>query len=272
MATGLLLAFVLGLIGCVKDSKTDYIARVDDLVLTEEDLFRTTPPEYISRITEDQKKRYIEEWIEEALFFLEAQKQHLDKDPVIMERLNQVRWQILVEAYVEHEIRSRIEITEDDLLAYFDYHNEEFVRLDEEWRASHILVSTEEKGLEILEELKQDKGFDDLAIEHSEDPSAENGGDLGYFSREEILPELSAVLMKMEIGQISGLIKSDFGYHLLQLTDYQPAGTIKDFEDVREEIKNLLFFDKYNKLSHQLVDSLRTVHLIETQYGINDSL
>ncbi|MBN2543002.1 peptidyl-prolyl cis-trans isomerase [bacterium] len=266
------LFMVILISNCEKGDNGEYVAKVDELKLSVDDLYENTPQEYLDNISKEQKKRYIEDWIQEALFYKEALKMGLDKNPAVQKKLEEARWQIIVESFLEEEIRSKIEITDDEIQNYYNAHQEEYFRTEDEWRASHILVSTEEKAESIMNELTEDKQFEALATEKSEDPSAEAGGDLGYFTKDEILPELADVLSDMGIGQISPIIPTEFGYHILKLTDFQPHGTVKNIEEVKDEIQNILFMEKYMHMNKSLVDSLRTIHHVETNPDIWDSL
>ena len=86
-------------------------------------------------------------------------------------------------------------------------------------KASHLLVKTEEEALKIKEEINNGKEFAKAAKEVSLCPSGENGGDLGYFTRGQMVKEFEDAAFSMEVGQVSNPIKTQFGYHLIYLTD-----------------------------------------------------
>ena len=86
-------------------------------------------------------------------------------------------------------------------------------------KASHLLVKTEEEALKIKEEINKGKEFAKAAKEVSLCPSGENGGDLGYFTRGQMVKEFEDAAFSMEVGQVSNPIKTQFGYHLIYLTD-----------------------------------------------------
>ncbi len=86
-------------------------------------------------------------------------------------------------------------------------------------KASHLLVKTEEEALKIKEEINNGKDFAKAAKEVSLCPSGENGGDLGYFTRGQMVKEFEDAAFSMEVGQVSNPIKTQFGYHLIYLTD-----------------------------------------------------
>ncbi len=88
-------------------------------------------------------------------------------------------------------------------------------------KASHILVKTEEEALKIKEEIINGKDFSQAAKESSLCPSGQNGGDLGYFSKGQMVKEFENVAFSMNKGEISNPVKTQFGYHLIYVTDKQ---------------------------------------------------
>ncbi len=86
-------------------------------------------------------------------------------------------------------------------------------------KASHILVKTEEEAIKIQEEINKGKDFSQAAKEFSLCPSGQNGGDLGYFTKGQMVKEFEDAAFSMEKGQLSNPIKTQFGYHLIYLTD-----------------------------------------------------
>lgn len=88
-----------------------------------------------------------------------------------------------------------------------------------EIRASHILVNNEEHAKQLLEEIKKGVKFEDLAKKFSKCPSGSKGGDLGFFGKGMMVPQFENAAFKLKIGEISSLIKTQFGYHLIKKTD-----------------------------------------------------
>ena len=86
-------------------------------------------------------------------------------------------------------------------------------------KASHILVKTENEALNLRNEISEGKDFARIAKEFSLCPSGQNGGDLGYFGRGEMVKEFEDAAFSMEVGDVSNPVKTQFGYHLIKLTD-----------------------------------------------------
>ncbi|MCJ8336854.1 MAG: peptidylprolyl isomerase [Pseudomonadales bacterium] len=87
--------------------------------------------------------------------------------------------------------------------------------------ARHLLVATEEQCIEIKEQIAAGASFADMAKEHSSCPSGRSGGDLGSFSKGQMVPEFDKVVFEEEINVVHGPVKTQFGYHLLETTERQ---------------------------------------------------
>src|SRR5207302_81044 len=105
-----------------------------------------------------------------------------------------------------------------------------------EVHARHILVETEDEAKAIAEELKKGGDFAELAKKKSKDPGASDGGDLGFFTKEQMVPEFSAVAFTLEPGKISDPVKSQFGWHIIKVEEKR-ARKAPDFEQVKAQIE-----------------------------------
>ena len=111
---------------------------------------------------------------------------------------------------------------------------------EEEVRARHILVATQEEANEIVRQLREDKAdFAALAKEKSKDPGAADGGDLGFFGKDQMVPEFSEVAFKMYEGQISNPVKSQFGWHVIKLEEKRKK-PVPEFDKVKDQIQTYL--------------------------------
>ncbi|MCP4411056.1 MAG: peptidylprolyl isomerase [Gammaproteobacteria bacterium] len=86
-------------------------------------------------------------------------------------------------------------------------------------RARHILVSSQEECDKLKEQIEGGSDFEEVAKEHSTCPSGKSGGDLGEFSPGQMVPEFDQVVFKEEVGKVHGPVKTDFGYHLIEITN-----------------------------------------------------
>lgn len=110
------------------------------------------------------------------------------------------------------------------------------ITAEPEVRARHILVETEDEAKQVAEELKKGADFAELAKKKSKDPGASDGGDLGYFTKDQMVPEFSKVAFETEAGKISAPVKSQFGWHVIKVEDKRNRQA-PDFEQVKAQIE-----------------------------------
>ena len=145
------------------------------------------------------------------------------------------------------EAQSTMTVLPADLQRYYNGNIAQY-QTPEEIRASHILLNTEgqdeatvrAQAEDLLAQLEAGADFATLATTHSEDPgTAVNGGDLDYFGRGRMVPEFEAAAFALDVGETSGIVQTQYGFHIIRLVDKQPA-TTQSFDDVRPQIEDLL--------------------------------
>lgn len=147
-----------------------------------------------------------------------------------------IRGQLRNEALRERVVGS-IEPTEEELRSYFENDILAY-ETEEEIRASHILVQDEDTANQILEEVALGQSFAELAKEYSIDTgTADEGGDLGWFSRGQMVIEFEEAAFALEKGEISEPVKTNYGYHIIQLVDRQAAST-PTLEGVKDQVRD----------------------------------
>ncbi len=179
----------------------------------------------------------------------EAAKQYYDAHPKEFEIPEQARVEYAVLS--QDAVASRATVSEEEIKTWYESHKDNY-KQSEERRASHILFRVEEenkkdkdkkraKAEALLEQVrKSPAAFADLAKKHSDDPgSAQKGGDLGFFGRESMVKPFEDAAFALKEGEISGLIESDFGFHIIKLTGIR-AERVKPLAEVRGEIETEL--------------------------------
>ncbi len=162
--------------------------------------------------------------------------------------ITNMRKELLVSKHKEEFLKG-IEIADDEAKEYYDENKDNLIVI----RASHILVATEEEGREILERLKDGEDFATLATLKSIDSvSAAHGGDLGYFGKGQMIPEFEDAAFALEEGEISELVKTEVGYHIIQLNEKRDA-----YEELSDDIKNLLKEEQYLNKIQKLRDDAK---------------
>jgi foldase protein PrsA len=170
----------------------------------------------------------------------EAFTSALQQNNVSMDKIREdIEFYLLAEKLIEPDIS----ITDEEMKTYFEENKDSFDE-KEQVKASHILVEDEATAKKVKEELDTGKDFAELAKEYSTDTSnAADGGDLGYFSKGEMAEEFEKAAFEMEVNTVSNPVKTDFGYHIIKVSD-KKAAKAATFEDHKGKIKELLFDEK----------------------------
>ncbi|MGB9840808.1 foldase protein PrsA [Thermovenabulum sp.] len=143
-------------------------------------------------------------------------------------------------------IAPRINITEEEMKSYFNEHKDEFAQ-KEQVRARHILVDDEKLANEISAKLKNGQDFAELAKQYSKDTATkENGGDLGFFSRGDMVKEFEDVAFSLKVGEISSPVKTQYGYHIIKVEEKKEAQEAS-FDKSKEKIRDILFNQKFQQ-------------------------
>ena len=185
------------------------------------------------------KLRYpfvVEYLIERHLLAQLAVKEGIADTDEYKRRLALYQAKALRDAYFFQKIRPQV--TEEEIRKVYD---DEAVKLQqtERVRARHILVGTEQEAKDILGRLAKGEKFEDLAKQFSLDGSKDYGGDLGYFTQAEMVPEFSKATFTLKVGETSQPIKTDFGWHIIRLED-KKQGAAQPFDQVKSAIRNVL--------------------------------
>jgi peptidyl-prolyl cis-trans isomerase C len=205
--------------------------RQSDLAMAEEDLAQNIPPQ----IQGDAKKDYLVAYLTDVILVAkaaEAKKVQDTKD--FKARLTYNRNKLLMESMLQSEAKAAVtpeatkKVYDDALKQMGD---------EQEVRARHILVPTEDEAKAILAELKKGTDFAELAKQKSKDPgAAAEGGDLGWFGKEQMVPEFAETAFKLDKGQVSDPVKTQFGWHIIKVEDKRTK-PVPEFDKVKDQIE-----------------------------------
>ncbi|MBN2443574.1 MAG: peptidylprolyl isomerase [Spirochaetales bacterium] len=158
-----------------------------------------------------------------------------------------IRDNMMLRKYLSDEFYAKVVVEEDEMKKFFTA-NEEHFYSPEKINASHILFTKEDKAKaeEIREALVKGKNFSDTAKEFSQCPSKEKGGELGLFTRGQMVPEFEKAAFQLKVGEISGVVETQFGYHIIKVTSKQDS-TKLDYEDVKEAIRKQITEKEVNE-------------------------
>jgi peptidyl-prolyl cis-trans isomerase C len=173
--------------------------------------FRQMPLEVIYSVLLDRV-------IDFRLLANEAERQDVASDPGVEAALEQARRDVLRDAFVRQKIDEGT--TDAKLHERYEQLKQSADFMKEEVHASHILLKSEDEAKAVIQELAAGADFATVAKQKSVGPSASNGGDLGYFTREQMVPEFAAAAFALEVGQVSSEpVQTQFGWHVIKVLD-----------------------------------------------------
>jgi len=225
--------------------------RQSDLAFAEEEIggnMPTIPPE--------QKRDYLINYLVDVIVLSQAaDKQKVGDRPDVKRRLAFDHNRLLMEALLQDA--GKASLSEDAERKVYDEAVKQ-VKNEEEVHARHILVPTEDEAKAILAQLKGGADFATLAKEKSKDPGAAEGGDLGYFTIEQMVPEFAEVAFKLGKGELSDPVKTQFGWHIIKVEDKRIRPT-PTFEQVKPQIENYVA----HRAQAELVENMRKSATVE---------
>ncbi len=220
------------------DTKSDpVVAVVNGTTLKRSDVVasaQTLPAQYRNQV--DQLfPQLVDRLIDITLMVEEGRRQKLQDDPEVKAIVARYEDEAIREVLVRRFLADKVT---DDILK--KRYADEITKMPptEELRASHILVKTEDEAKAIIKQLDGGADFAKMAKEKSTDASAGNGGDLGYFSDGDMVPEFYAAAAKLKKGEYTKApVKTQYGYHIIELTDRRTKAVPK-FEEVKDQVKD----------------------------------
>jgi len=185
----------------------------------------------------------------------------------------QIKRGLAIRELIDEEVARKIVVTDAETKAYYDAHPQMFQQ-PSRIKASHILIkvapdaddaqktAAREKIAEIQKKLKAGDDFAALAKQYSEGPSGARGGDLGFFVHGQMVKPFEDAAFALEPGQVSDMVTTRFGYHLIKVTDKKPAQTLT-YAEVKDQIAQRLKQQKIEKQAGQYIDGLKKDAKIE---------
>ena len=256
--------------GCTRgNNDNEVLARIDKtdtITLGEFNSRISRLPERYQEIINNNKKEFLDEVIIDRLLYKNAVEKKLDQDREVKQVFEEAKRKILIARLLKDQIDTKIAVDSLDIENYYQDNKDKFT-MPEVLRASHILVKTKPDAQDILVELSNGRNFEDLARARSVDPTAKNGGDLGPFTKNQMVPEIDEACLKLQVGEISDIVETKFGYHIVKLTERREP-RVKSLEEVYANIENALMRIKKASLFNDYVEGLKE----QAQITINNKL
>lgn len=159
---------------------------------------------------------------------------------------------------LREEVVNEVSVSDEEAKEFYDNNPQQF-ETSEQKRVSHILFDDKEKAEEVLTEIENGADFAEMAREHSTGPTAENGGDLGLISANDqgLDRTFRDAAMQLSVGELSSEpVETQFGFHLIKVTDSTEAG-VREFEEVKSQIKSQIRSQKQSQAFQDFVEGLR---------------
>lgn len=210
------------------------------------------------------KQQFLEDMIRYEVGSQEAEKRHLEKDPIVQDRIKQEMYKALLEKDIGPRVQ-KIQVSDAEMADWY--------KKNPEIRTSHILIEfkpgssaqqvadAKKRADEIYEEVKKSKRpFEELVRLYSDDPlSKQAGGDVGWQSRVTLVPSYYEAALAMKVGEVKGLIETPFGFHIVKLTGRH------SFEEAnKRQIRAAVFDEKRKAIFNEYFDKLKKSYPIKS--------
>lgn len=244
---------------------SNVLATVGGMPITEEEVnefLQGLGPRGQAYNSPEGRKAVLGQLVANKLLLLDARRNLYEAEPAFKAELAKLRDNLLI-SYAADKAVSSVSVSDKDAEDYYNQNKERFMS-EESVNASHILVDSEEKALEILAKINAGEiSFEQAAAENSTCPSKANGGNLGDFGRGQMVPEFDTAVFAMEVGEISkSPVKTQFGYHLIKLNAKNAAEEMP-FAEIAPEIKNALLQEKQRAAYESKINQLKILYPVD---------
>ncbi len=236
---------ILATVGNIQITTSDLQAKLDSL-----------PAQYASFYSsEEGKKKLLEQLVQEKLFYLSGKAKNIEKDAEVVTALEKMREDVIMNYYLKKEME-KVTVSDKEIKDYYEKNKDKYMA-EASIRASHILVKEQADAQAILKELQAGKSFEELAKEKSSCPSAKNGGDLGYFTRGQMVKPFEDTAFALKAGEVTPTpVQTQFGWHIIKVTDKKEAQQ-KDFSEIKGDIRSQLLYEKQKQKINDLSAAAR---------------
>ena len=238
--------------GLAVRAQDSVVAKVDGKTITEADmrLAETEIGSDLGSLPDGTKRRVLLEFlIENQLFADAAEKQKLSTGSNFDERMQYWRRRALRDVYFDKSVKETI--SDAETKRYYDQ-QVGALKPEEEVRARHILVESKDKARELFEKILHGGDFAALAREHSKDPgSKDQGGELGFFSRGQMVPQFEEAAFKLKAGEVGEPFETQFGWHIVKVDERRQRGA-PAFEDVKDRVRASMIHKRAQQIAGEL--------------------
>jgi len=240
---------------------TDILAVVNGENITKDQVVKSLQNQNINYnlLKKEQQKTVLDKIVEQKLLSQYALNSDVKNDPVYIDTLNKVKENIALQVFLRN-ISAKFNISNDKMKEYYEKNKKQFIK-PIEVKARHILLKTKDEALSIIEKLKKSTNLKDtfinLAKTKSTGPSKKDGGDLGWFTLDKMVPNFAKATSKLDVNKITlEPVKTQFGYHVIYLED-KKKDLLAKFDEVKAMIKQELLKQNVTNKIASLVSDLK---------------
>ncbi len=241
-----------------QENKVYAVVNGENITATEIAIALRDPRIQFDTLQDVQRKQVLNNIIEQKILAQNAFKSDIVKSAEFKRELEKVKQNLAYQIWIR-DLSKTIQVTDKEVKEYYEKNKAKYVT-PLELKASHILVKTEKEADAIIKNLSSAKDkkvtFTKLAKEKSTGPSGSNGGELGWFTKEKMLPEFSNAAEKLNVGEVTKkAVKTQYGYHVIYLDDKKAPASLS-FDTIKAQLKQELlqkaFVDKVQKIAADL--------------------
>ncbi len=251
----------VGVLGYLSfEKKQNTLATIGRHAISVSDLderIKTYPEQYQAQLKlKENKEKILNQMVEEQLLMQAATQEGIDRRDEISKQIEQSKKEIILNTLINEKINSQVTVTEEEVKAFFKQNESQFNEVESR-RVQHILVKDASKAEELQSRAKKGEDFAALAKQNSLDPTGQNGGDLGWFQRGQLVKEFEQASYSLRArGEISGVVHTQFGYHVIKLVDVRVRPRLA-FDDVKQPLQNQILANKRQAKSQEYLKALK---------------
>lgn len=259
---------ILFILGSIMQAET-ILATVGDNKITDKDLqikIDSLPAQYVSFYSSAEgKRKLLDQLVQQKLFYLEAKSKNYEQDADVQDALEKMKEEVLTNYYLKKEME-KITVSDKEINDYYQQNKSNFLA-EASVKASHILVKDEAQAKDLISKIKNGGNFEQLAKEHSTCPSGKNGGDLGYFSKGQMVKPFEDAAFALKTGEMTeNPVQTQFGWHIIKVTDKKEAKQ-QDLSEIKGEIRSSLVYEKQKQKLNELSENAKRKFAVSKNEG-----
>ncbi|KAA3615009.1 MAG: hypothetical protein D8M58_11195 [Calditrichaeota bacterium] len=253
--------------GCNQSSDlpADLIAQVNDSYLKKNNVNQSVPAGLPDDTKLSMKKMIIKKWVEDEIIYQSAVKEGIQYSDEELFQIENYKKSLLVERFLNNKLNKNFRVSQKEIEDNYADNIKEFIREQDEAHIIHLLIENRDNA--IFNEIKESEDLNVIIKKYYFDTRStyeSPNGDLGYVVISSLPDYLQKTVKNLKTGAISKYVKSDFGYHFVQLLDNQKKGTQRDIELVKDEIVRRLKWQKREQEYVRLMDELKEKYQVQT--------